>query len=289
MISRKDNARDVTDGAGNPVHVYAQSETTYGEPAGLFGINCGHHPMLFVPGATMVPELRQDEDENARQYAESQKQRGLEREFRKARLDLDVAKAQDADKSELDRLRGRLRDADAKLDQFEQDTRRRRRREREYAPVNAKWPEERQNGQSTNSGAVSGAKKTPGWQDRHAERYYEEVRHRKPGVDASKIAKHTEFTEEQAEDIRQHMFIREQPLENGTRIARFAPDFDQAQAWQRLTEGRGTDTDILMLKHEYLELTEMREHGYNYDEAHAIANEKYNWWEAVFNERKGAR
>ena len=97
--------------------------------------------MLFVPGATMVPELRQDEEENARTYAESQKQRGLEREFRKARLDLDVAKAQGAGKEELDRLRGRLRDADEKLDRFEKDTGRRRRREREYAPVNAKWPE----------------------------------------------------------------------------------------------------------------------------------------------------
>lgn len=141
VISRTDEARDVTDGTGNTVHVYAQSETTYGEPAGLFGINCGHHPELFVPGATKVPEVRQGEEENARQYAESQKQRGLEREFRRARLDLDVAKAQGADKSELDRLRGRLQDADAKLDRFEQDTGRRRRREREYAPVNAKWPE----------------------------------------------------------------------------------------------------------------------------------------------------
>lgn len=141
VISRTDQARDVTDGANQPVHVYAQSETTYGEPAGLFGINCGHHPELFVPGATKVPEVRQGEEENARAYAESQKQRGLEREFRKARLDLDVAKAQGADKSELDRLRGRLQDADAKLDRFERDTGRRRRREREFAPVNATWPE----------------------------------------------------------------------------------------------------------------------------------------------------
>ena len=55
VISRQDLARDVPDGAGGTVHVYAQSETTYGEPAGLFGINCGHHPELFIPGATKVP------------------------------------------------------------------------------------------------------------------------------------------------------------------------------------------------------------------------------------------
>ena len=140
VISRDDNARDVLDGAGGTVHVYAQSETTYGEPAGLFGINCGHHPMLFIPGATMVPELRQNEAENARQYAESQTQRALEREFRKARLDYNVAKAQGADRPALDKLRGRVKDADAKLDQFTRDTGRKRRREREYAPVDAKWP-----------------------------------------------------------------------------------------------------------------------------------------------------
>ena len=97
VISRKDEARDVTDGDGNPVHVYAQSETTYGEPAGLFGINCGHHPELFVPGATKVPALRQSEAENAETYAQSQQQRKLERDFRKARLVYDTAKAQGAE------------------------------------------------------------------------------------------------------------------------------------------------------------------------------------------------
>ena len=136
VVSRQDQARDVTDGAGNPVHVYAQSETTYGEPAGLFGINCGHHPMLFIPGATKVPELMQNEEENARTYTESQKQRGLEREFRKARLDLDVAKAQD-DEEGLAKAREKLKQADERLDRFEKETGRRRRREREYGPVQA--------------------------------------------------------------------------------------------------------------------------------------------------------
>ena len=140
VISRDDNARDVPDGAGGAVHVYAQSEASYGEPAGLFGINCGHHPELFIPGATMVPAVRQNEAENAKQYAESQKQRGLEREFRKARLDADVAKAQ-GDEAGLKIAQEKLKAADEKLNSFEKETGRRRRREREYAPVSAKWPE----------------------------------------------------------------------------------------------------------------------------------------------------
>ena len=104
-------------------------------------INCGHHPELFVPGATMVPEVRQDEAENAKTYAESQKQRDLEREFRKARLEYDVAKAQGAPGEEIKEKQGALKRADERLDRFAEETGRKRRREREYAPVNATWPE----------------------------------------------------------------------------------------------------------------------------------------------------
>lgn len=134
VISRKDQARDVTDGTGAAVHVYAQSETTYGEPAGLFGINCGHHPELFILGATKVPEVRQGEAENARQYAESQKQRKLERDFRKARREYAATKAQEAPDDAMKKAAEKLKQADEKLDRFEKETGRRRRREREYGP-----------------------------------------------------------------------------------------------------------------------------------------------------------
>ena len=110
-------------------------------PAGLFGINCGHHPELFIPGATMVPELRQNEQENAETYALSQKQRRLERDFRKARLEYESAKAQGADEATVKATREKLHRADERLDRFEKESGRRRRREREYATVNAKWPE----------------------------------------------------------------------------------------------------------------------------------------------------
>ena len=135
VISRKDEAREELDGDDNPVHVYAQSETTYGEPAGLFGINCGHHPELFIPGATKIPELMQNEQENAETYALSQKQRKLEREFRKARLEYATAKAQGADEAAVKAAQEKLKQADERLDRFEKETGRRRRREREYGPT----------------------------------------------------------------------------------------------------------------------------------------------------------
>ena len=146
VISRLNNRRWETDGAGQPVQVWAQNETSYGQPAGLFGVNCGHHPELFIPGATMVPEVRQNEEQNAKQYQESQTQRALERDFRQARLDLNVAQAQGAPDEELKRLRGKLRDADQALDRHVNETGRKRRREREYAPVNATWPKTEDDG-----------------------------------------------------------------------------------------------------------------------------------------------
>ncbi|MBQ1755927.1 MAG: hypothetical protein IIZ96_04235, partial [Oscillospiraceae bacterium] len=139
VISRTGPHTETKDGNGDTVTVWALEETTYGEPAGLFGINCGHHPELFIPGATKVPEVRQDEEQNAKQYAESQQQRKLEREFRKARLDADVAKAQ-GDEAGLAKAKVKLRDADERLSKFEKDTGRRRRREREYKPATARKP-----------------------------------------------------------------------------------------------------------------------------------------------------
>ena len=120
----------------------------------------------------------------------------------------------------------------------------------------------------------SGAKKISNWQQRHADRFYEEVRHRK--TDVKRIADNTKFTEKAVEEIKQHMFFKKHDLGGGV-MGRFTADFDQAQAWNRLTQGRHTDIDILLLKHEYVELAQMRLHGYDYPDAHDIANKYHDW------------
>jgi len=148
VISRYDLTREVQDGNGRPVHVYGLTETTYGEPAGLFGINCGHHPMCFIPGVSKMPELMQDETANAKQYAESQQQRAMERDLRQKRLDLEVARARKDDKEEIKKRREAVREASDRLDEFCEETGRKRRREREYKPVNADWPDPKTYGNS---------------------------------------------------------------------------------------------------------------------------------------------
>ena len=80
----------VEDLYGNQYTVHNINETSYGQPAGLFGINCGHNPLTFVPGYSVprVAELTpEQEQENALQYAQSQQQRYLEREVRHAKTE----------------------------------------------------------------------------------------------------------------------------------------------------------------------------------------------------------
>jgi hypothetical protein len=80
----------VEDLHGNKHFVHDIHETSYGEPAGLFGINCGHNPLTFVPGYS-VPRAQEltpeQEKQNALEYKQSQQQRYLEREVRKKKTE----------------------------------------------------------------------------------------------------------------------------------------------------------------------------------------------------------
>lgn len=142
VISRDDNSRDVKDLDGNTVHVYKQSETSYGEAAGLFGINCKHYPIPFIPGYTQLREPQQNEEQNAKDYEESQKQRELERKYRYEKRDLAVLKAQGAGEEEIKAQRARVSNARTNLNDFCEETGRARRSGRERTPIKAEWPEE---------------------------------------------------------------------------------------------------------------------------------------------------
>ena len=141
VISRDDNSREVKDLDGNTVHVYKQSETSYGEPAGLFGINCKHYPIPFVPGYTQLREPVQNEEQNAKDYEESQKQRELERKYRYEKRDLAVLKAQGAGEEEIKAQKIRVNNARTNLNDFCEETGRARRSGRERTPIKAEWPE----------------------------------------------------------------------------------------------------------------------------------------------------
>ena len=142
VISRSDWSGEVEDLDGNKVHVYAQSETSMNEPAGLFQINCKHYPMTFIPGFSTLKGEPQDPEENEKTYAESQQQRALERKLREEKRDLEVMKAQGADPAAIRLQQDRVHNASAAIDDFCEETGRTRRRNREAAPVNATWPDQ---------------------------------------------------------------------------------------------------------------------------------------------------
>ena len=90
-----------TDGASGVAHDLNGREipysplsgTSYGEPAGLFGINCGHTPYPFVDGVSVQSFQPHDKAENDAAYQMSQVQRYMERKVRKAKTEADMLEA----------------------------------------------------------------------------------------------------------------------------------------------------------------------------------------------------
>lgn len=67
-------------------------KTGYGTMLGLAGINCRHSHYPYFMGISPTPPKKIDTAENARVYDLTQKQRKMERDIRKARKELEVAK-----------------------------------------------------------------------------------------------------------------------------------------------------------------------------------------------------
>lgn len=141
VISSTDNARVTYDLDGNEIQVIAQSSTSYGEPAGLFGINCKHYPTPFIPGVSLADGKPQSEEDNEKSYAESQEQRRLERKLREEKRDLMMAKAQGAPQEEIDRLTAKARQSSADIDEFCKQTGRARHRDREAVYTKREFPD----------------------------------------------------------------------------------------------------------------------------------------------------
>ena len=85
IFSRDGSKGVTTDGAGGKIYYTPLSETSYGQPAGLFGINCGHVQYPFVPGINFQRYFPYPKEENDRRYMQFQQQRAMERDIRAAK------------------------------------------------------------------------------------------------------------------------------------------------------------------------------------------------------------
>lgn len=120
-----------TDGDGNRHSYKPISSTSYGQAAGLFGINCGHYPMPQIPGVT-IPQgkKQQSEEANDKEYQESQQQRALERSIREAKRKQAAFKAAGLDDAAAD-MAQTIKDRQAVMREFIGKTGRTRRYDRE--------------------------------------------------------------------------------------------------------------------------------------------------------------
>lgn len=120
-----------TDGDGSRHSYKPISSTSYGQPAGLFGINCGHYPMPQIPGVTIPRDKqRQDKEANDKEYQESQQQRALERSIREAKRKQAAFKAAGLDDAAADMVKT-IADRQAAMREFIKKTGRTRRYDRE--------------------------------------------------------------------------------------------------------------------------------------------------------------
>ena len=92
--------------------------SSYGEPDGLLGINCGHHIIPYVEGVSIRRYFpTEDMEANDKLYKETQVQRALERDVRKQKREcmlLDEA----GDKEGFDMAAVKLKEKEAKLKQY---------------------------------------------------------------------------------------------------------------------------------------------------------------------------
>lgn len=80
-----DNTSGITEDLhGKKIKYYPWNSSSYGEPDGILGINCGHHKFPFVSGVNIQRYFPTDDlDANNKIYKQTQVQRALERDVRK--------------------------------------------------------------------------------------------------------------------------------------------------------------------------------------------------------------
>ena len=142
LLSSTGNVRDVPDLDGNLIHVHSEDEVeSFRWGGGLFGVNCGHYPMAFIPGLSVIRGEPMDQEENDKLYEQTQHQRGLERDLRAEKRDLAVMRAQGADPEAIATQKAKVDQARSALADYCDETGLPRRKNREYTPVNATWPD----------------------------------------------------------------------------------------------------------------------------------------------------
>lgn len=111
-----DNTSGTTeDLKGKKIRYYPWNSSSYGQPDGILGINCGHNKWPFVPGVHIQRHFPTDDmDANNKVYKETQVQRALERDIRKQKREC-MLYDQIGDKEAFEKAAVKLKQKEAKL------------------------------------------------------------------------------------------------------------------------------------------------------------------------------
>lgn len=117
IFNRNGGGGYTTDLDGKRIKFYSWRSSSYGKPAGLLGINCGHQIYPFLPGISVQTYFPYDEKENAEQYEKICNQRALERKVRASKREctsLDTL----GDKEGFDRAAYKLKQQEQQLKSY---------------------------------------------------------------------------------------------------------------------------------------------------------------------------
>lgn len=115
-----------------------------------------------------------------------------------------------------------------------------------------------------------------------ADEYYNNIRNlgiTKNEKLITKIANNSGIARDNIEKVFNHLFFEKHKLDGEFKY--FDSDNNIIIALERIRTKEHTDKDILLLKHEFEELTLMKKGKYNYKEAHELANKKFNWEDVI--------
>lgn len=262
-----------------------ESSTGYGTAAGLKGVNCTHDFHPYWEGDFILEDITEPEPvtingKTYTYYQATQQMRKMERDIRATKRELEARNAIGSSTSEL---RGKLSRQNKEYFQFSKEAKIKPRENRlrvKYGSSDLKktnsYKETKGSGALTNKTDPLGRKR-----NKHAESYYQEIRNRKPKYVIDKLAKNAEISPKEARKIYEHVFVDEHVFKNGE-VHGFEPDYDMAESFRRIFEGKNIKPhDIIMLKHEKLELALIKKYNMVYEEAHELANRKYNYQRAL--------
>ena len=259
--------------------------TGYGTVTGLKRANCTHDFYPYWEGASIIPEDIKEPDPRTiggktyTYYESTQKQRQMERQIRATKREIEAQSAIGGDTAEL---RSKLRVKSSEYRQFSEAAGLKVRDNRlrvESGSSDLKFTKAYQNAVNMkNAGALSNKTDTFGRKrEKHAISYYEEIRNRRSDYVIKRISKNGGVSEKAAKNIYEHVFVEKHIFADGTE-RQFDPDYDMSESFRRILEGKNIKPhDITMLRHENLELNLMKKYNMVYEDAHSLAEQKYNY------------